>query len=144
MRQPYWYLYEGTPGGKLDMASDLCVRPDGAGYVITTVSQKWEGDIPALDGIEWLYFADVGVQRSLFVAHHEDDDEMDSYWPMNEEMTVFGFGRRGLKKFLERVPAHFAIGLCDRVEPDRVHAAINSVCQPLSVSLGSVEEIKDE
>jgi hypothetical protein len=144
MRAPYWYLYEGTPGGKLDMDSDFCVRPDGTGYTITMVSEKWEGDIPAPDGIEWLYFADPGVRRSLFVAHHEDDDEIDSYWPMNEEMTVFGFGRLGLKKFMAGIPGHFTIGLCDHVEPGELRAAVNNVCQPVSVSLGPVEEIEDE
>jgi len=144
MRPPYWFLYEGTPGGKLDMESDLCVRPAGQGYVETRVSEKWEGDIPAMDGIEWLYFADAGVRRSLYVVHHEDDSAIDSYWPMNEEMTVFGFGRLGLKKFMERIPAHFTVGLCDRVEPDRVRAVINNACQPLSISVGPVEEVTDE
>ena len=144
MRTPYWYLYEGTPGGALDMDSDLCVRPEGAGYVTTTASEKWEGDITGTDGIEWLCFTDANAERSLYVVHHEDDDEMDSYWPMNEEMTVFGFGRLGLKKFMERVPAYFTVGLCDHMEPERVHAVINNGCQPLSISLGSVEEVEHE
>lgn len=144
MRPPYWYLYEGTPGGELDMDSDFCIRPDGAGYAKTTVGQKWEGDIPVRDGAEWLYFSDVDVQRSLYLVHHEDDDETDSYWPMNEEMTVFGFGRLGLKKFIQSVPMHFTIGLCDHIEPDQVRTVINNVCQPLSVVLGPAEEVKDE
>ncbi|UCD49818.1 MAG: hypothetical protein JSW27_20100, partial [Phycisphaerales bacterium] len=144
MRPPYWFLYEGTPGGKLDMDGDLCVRPAGEGYIKTMVSEKWEGDIPASGGIEWLCFADSDVQRCLYVVHHEDDEETDSYWPMNQEMTVFGFGRLGLKKFIEGVPRHFTVGLCDHIEPNQVHAIINSVCQPLSVLLGPVEEVTDE
>ena len=112
MRTPYWFLYEGTPGGKLDMDSDYCVRPGGANGIKTLVSEKWDGDIQMENEQgEWLYFGDGN--RVLYLINHHDGNCTDSYWPMNEEMTVFGFGRLGLKKFMEKVPAQFTIGLHD-------------------------------
>jgi hypothetical protein len=139
MRTPYWFLYEGTPGGKLDMADDFCVRPDGEGFRRTSVAEKWDGDLPSTGDGEWLYFADPKQGRSLYLVHHEDDEAVDSYWPMNEEMTVFGFGRLGIKKFMQVVPAHFTIGLTDQLEPEAVRAVVDSAFRPLAISVGPAE-----
>jgi hypothetical protein len=103
------------------------------------VSEKWDGDLPSTGGGEWLYFADPEQGRSLYLVHHEDDEQVDSYWPMNKEMTVFGFGRLGIKKFMPAVPAHFTIGLTDHVEPGRVQAVINGAFQPLAIAVGPAE-----
>jgi hypothetical protein len=43
--------------------------------------------------MEWVYFADGTLQRSL-VLLHDDDDITDCYRRM-DGMTVFGFGRAG-------------------------------------------------
>jgi len=74
MRLPYWFLYEGTPGGKLDMP-----------------------------------------------------------------MTVFGFGRLGLNKYMRATPAYFTLGLTDSTDADQIHTAVNNACQPLNIALGPVE-----
>jgi hypothetical protein len=139
MRLPYWYLYEGTPGGKLDMLTDKCIRVQDQDCIMTGVDEKWQGDIQAGEGAEWLAFADPPLGRSLYIAHHEDDEAIDSYWPMNEEMTVFGFGRLGLDKYMRTVPAHFTAGLIDSLDADQIRAAVNNACQPLYVAVGSVE-----
>ena len=34
----FWFLYEGTPGGKLDAERDFVIRPDGQK---TTLDQPW-------------------------------------------------------------------------------------------------------
>jgi hypothetical protein len=86
----YWFLYEGTPGGSLDTGSDFVVRSDGTQ---TLASESWEGDIA---DEEWVYFGSPNVSRALFLAHHEDDSAIDSYRPMEGNMTVFGFGRQNL------------------------------------------------
>lgn len=138
MRMPYWYLYEGTPGGELDMDSGFCIRPAVGGYVKTLLGERWSGDIASSDGGEWIYFADPQEGCSLYIVH-EDDEEVDSYWPMNGEMTVFGFGRLDLKKFMRTVPAHFTMGLVDRTEPSQVKEVIDGVFQPLMVTVGSPE-----
>ena len=68
----YWFLYEGTPGGTLDLATDLVVRSNGTQ---TAAADKWTGD---LAGPEWAYFADPGVNRAFFAASHSEDSVVDS------------------------------------------------------------------
>ncbi|OHB75938.1 MAG: hypothetical protein A2Z25_17315 [Planctomycetes bacterium RBG_16_55_9] len=136
MRTPYWFLYEGTPGGNLDEDSDYCIRPGGPDGVRTPAKVKWDGDVSAPGGTgEWVCFGDGG--RAIFLIHHEDDEQVDSYWPMQGQMTVFGFGRSGLNKFMEIVPAHFTIGLCESSSFADVAKTIRSAYSPLSVTVGS-------
>jgi hypothetical protein len=58
---------------------------------------------------------------------------------MNREMTVFGFGRLGLDKYMRMVPAHFTLGLIDSTDAEEIRAAVNNACQPLHINLGPVE-----
>jgi len=136
MRKPYWFLYEGTPGGKLDEDTDYWIRADKAGGTRTPASVKWDGDIrdPSGPG-EWICFGDG--DRVLYLVHHEDDKAVDSYWPMRGEMTVFGFGRKGINKFIETTPAHFTVGLCDGSTFGDVAGAVNSAFIPLVVLPGN-------
>ena len=106
----YWWLYEGTPGGVLEPDKDFMVRSDNKQ---TLLSVKTYDDIPTQ---EWAYFSDPTVNRSLFVSHHEDDTSVDEYWPMNNLMTVFGFGRNGITGMLSSVPQSFTMGLMDGTE----------------------------
>ncbi|MEZ5257334.1 MAG: hypothetical protein R2705_10725 [Ilumatobacteraceae bacterium] len=57
----YWFLYEGTPGGTLDMARTQWFVP----RVSPTSSARRGEDIP---GDEWVYFADGPTNKSLFLA----------------------------------------------------------------------------
>jgi hypothetical protein len=139
MRLPYWFLYEGTPGGKLDMQTDKCIRVHGKDSIVTGVDEKWQGDIQTSEGLEWLAFADPRVGRSLYIVNHEDDEAIDSYWPMNQEMTVFGFGRLGTNKYMHSIPAHFTVGLIDSTDTNQIRTVVNSACQPLNINLGPVE-----
>jgi hypothetical protein len=134
---PYWFLYEGTPGGKLDEDSDYCVRSDGTR---TPANARWDGDLSARgETAEWLYFGDGALGRVLYLIHEEDDGAIDSYWPMNHEMAVFGFGRKDLNKYLKQVPAHFIVGFCESKEFDTVSRAIASVYRPVSITIGYPE-----
>lgn len=140
----YWFLYEGTPGGKLDPASDMVVRSDGTS---TPASDAWEAD---LAGDEWVYFTDAAQNRSLFVAHHEGDSAPDSYRLQQDDlsnpdaaMTVFGFGR--MKKtqpemFLTGTPRHFTFGLLQGTGFSANSNRILSAVKPLTVSHGSPEQ----
>ena len=125
---PYWFLYEGTPGGKLDEAGDYCVFSDGTRRAL---SERWE---QALPDPEWIYFGAANLERVLYLAHHEADQHIDSYWPMEKNMTVFGFGRDGLKKYLTDTPAQFTIGLAESSNFDDLADIIASVTQPLTIS----------
>jgi hypothetical protein len=134
MRTPYWFLYEGTPGGNpggmLDEEHGMCVRSTGER---TPIGQKWEGDIP---DPEWLYFGAGNTSRVIYLVHHEDDDATDSYWPMEGNMTVFGFGRLGLNKYMELVPAHFTIGFAEDNAYEVASKVIDSAFRELDVRLG--------
>lgn len=134
---PYWFLYEGTPGGRLDEDSDYCVRSNGTK---TPANARWDGDIAAKsETAEWLYFGDGALNRVLYLIHEEDDNEVDSYWPMNHEMTVFGFGRKDLNKYMKHLPAHFIVGFCESTDFEAVSKTVASACRPLSIVVGEPE-----
>jgi hypothetical protein len=119
----YWFLYEGTPGGKLNEKQSFLVRSTREK---TPLSQIWSQDIPAP---EWLYFASSRLDRSLILIHHEDYDLEDQYWPMESNMTVFGFGRKykTIDRLLTRSPAHFTIALCESRDFSAVERFIRSL-----------------
>ncbi len=132
----YWFLYEGTPGGTLEMETDFVVRSDGTQ---TSAGTSWDGD---LSGPEWVYFADPGVDRALFVANHANDTLIDSYYPMTEaagSMTVFGFGRKGVKAHLTATPAYYTFGLIDTVAFAPASQKINNAYRDLSVQTAPVQ-----
>ncbi|MEM9514942.1 MAG: GDSL-type esterase/lipase family protein, partial [Actinomycetota bacterium] len=129
----YWFLYEGTPGGTLDVNSDIVVRSDGT---TTTAATEWVGD---LVGTEWVSFGDPTVGRSLFVVNHQDDIATDSYRPMNGEMTVFGFGRENLSSSLEHVPGQYTFGLVDATAYNAVSPVVSEVAAPIAVQTLTVE-----
>ena len=61
-------------------------------------------------------------------------------WPMEGKMTVFGFGRKGLKKFMQRLPARFTVGLCDAATHAAAVKQINNAYRELDVTVGRVEK----
>lgn len=83
----YWFLYEGTPGGRFE-PTDLCVRP---GPKVSPLSERWES---TLQETPWVAFVSPGRKHALILVAHQRDSVAVSYRPMNNAMTVFGFGRR--------------------------------------------------
>ena len=126
----YWFLYEGTPGGLLEPQSDIVVRSDGGEANAATA---WTGD---LVGEEWAYFGDPGVDRSLYVANHQQDASVDSYYAMDGNMTVFGFGRTGITSSLTGTGRSFSVGLADGVDRAGVSGRISAAVRPVTVALG--------
>ncbi|MCB0131682.1 MAG: hypothetical protein KDD78_12570, partial [Caldilineaceae bacterium] len=144
----YWFLYEGVPGGLLDM-QDIVVRSDGT---ITDFDDAWCNDtstsvtlpasclLPGPDwSSEWAYMGDpnVGaVGRSLFAVHHEDDTKLDAYRRASGtiSMTIFGFGRYESSPLLTTVPQTFSIGLVDSVSYSTVSKAVESAYRPVTVT----------
>jgi len=119
---PYWLLYEGTPWGELDEARDFCLVSDGRRRAL---AERWDEVLPTP---KWIAFGKEGVGRVLWLHSHapEHAERRDSYWPMEGNMTVFGFGRLGLEKYLEHVPARFTVGLCESDSFDAVSRGIDS------------------
>ena len=105
----YWFLYEGTPGGKFDDNDDFFVIVSGRKYIAGNSSIN--EDISP----EWAYFGDNKMNRVLYFVHHTDDNIGDQYWPMNSDMTVFGFGRtcEGVCLGLKETPKKFTIGFSE-------------------------------
>ncbi len=129
----YWFLYEGTPGGQLEN-SDRVVRSNAAE---TAGLGSWLGDI---SGEEWVYFKDASLNQSLFVAHEQEDALTDSYRPLDNVMTVFGFGRNeGSRRYLKDVPQHFVIGLANETNHAGVGATVHDAYKPLATSMGTLE-----
>jgi hypothetical protein len=129
--RPYWFLYEGTPGGRLDLDRDWWASSDGS---IQPITESWAGKLPAP---QWVIFGDRAQVRVLFVVQHEPDEAPDQFWQMEGNMTVFGFGRqyRCCEKYLRAVPAHFTIGLVETADLDRAIKFLESAVRPLSIRI---------
>ncbi len=118
--EPYWFLYEGTPGGKLDEAGDFCLR---SRWIRTTAGESWD---EMLAHPKWVAFGSPAAGRALLLVHHDGGDETDSYRPMEHAMTVFGFGRQGLAKFLTGTDRRFTVQLVGSAMDDAIHAAVTA------------------
>lgn len=131
----YWFLYEGTPGGKLDSAKDFVLRPDGTK---TTLDQPWSQVVP------WVCFGAGESKRGFVCLNHQKPEagQSDSYvsWPFEREadgqfheMTVFGFGRKGYKELVKHVPdltarpAKFSIAFVGTADRPTAAAAVESI-----------------
>ena len=131
----YWFLYEGTPGGGLD-AGDYCVRSPG---IRTDIMTDWNGDIP---DPEWAYFGDETAGRIIYLVHHEDDQHSDQFWQMQNNMTVFGFGREYTccGRYMTAAPARFTVGLAEAASIDEALPIIEGNWRDLQVAVGEPED----
>lgn len=117
---PYWFLYEGTPGGRLDVAGGYLVASDG---VRRSLGAKWSD---AGSTADWVYFGDRASRNVLYLARKRQDQAPWQYWPMDGQMTVFGFGRElsCCGRYLHDAPARFTIGITEDRGFDAVERAI--------------------
>ena len=87
--EPYWILYEGTPGGEFN-ENDYWVRSDGTREIMKPYhlsKNQWTGHLPSP---KWVYFGDYQLERVLYYIHHEDYPYEDVLWHAGEGgMTVF-------------------------------------------------------
>lgn len=121
--EPYWFLYEGTPAGRLDLTTGFWGLPDGKRRPMT---ETWNADIK---GAEWVYFGDASSKRVLYLINHQDDDANDQFWQMESNMTVWGFGRqyRCCGKYMTAAPARFTVGFIESTEFGRIRKAVEKV-----------------
>jgi hypothetical protein len=129
----YWFLYEGVPGGTLDVNSDFLTLSDATTML---TSATWTSDIP---NEEWLFFSDPTAGRSLYLTHSVDDDKIDGYYAMNNLMTVFGFGRNNLTSYLTGTGRQFTFGLVDSTAYADIKPVIYNAYKNLGVTVGNVE-----
>lgn len=116
---PYWFLYEGTPGGSYDPAKTYFGT--NTKNLTTKIPDFYKGTID-WDELEWAYFGKNNGKTTFFVAHVNKDDQLDlmSYLGNSEEgalskdgMTVFGFGRNENTAPLLTGKNTFLIGMVD-------------------------------
>jgi hypothetical protein len=129
--QNYWFLYEGTPGGKINPGSDYLIRSDGSRL---EAGPQFDGDFP---DPEWMYVADGTINRSLFMQH-ENDSITDTFWILDDNMTVFGWGRSGSAE-LSALPAHLTIGLIDTRDYNTAKPIIEGAFAVPNISAGNPE-----
>ena len=131
----YWFQYEGTPGGSLG-AEDKIIQNNGT---TSDFDDTWIND---LDDIEWAAVADTTKDRSLYIAHLDDDSEVDSYTDLDDVMTVLVFGRSGLNT-TQRLsgPRTFVVGLVDGSTSGAISNPIVADITPFSTTAGSGESI---
>lgn len=132
---PYWFLYEGTPGGSFEPEKDYMVLSDGRKFPL---SEKWDFDLPSP---EWLYFSDPEVGRALAFYQLEDDQLSDQYWPMQGNMTVFGFSRgrnsKGSSIALNTSPVQrYVMALLETDDFDRIREAMTSAGADVQIEMG--------
>lgn len=123
--RPYWFLYEGTPWGELDLDHDYYMLSNGWRR---PVGATWTTDLP---DPEWVVFGDDRVERVLLLLQVEADSRPDQFYQMKEQMTVFGFGRehRCCGKYLTAVPAEYVVALIESNDYGGIRAAVERLRQ---------------
>ena len=133
----YWFLYEGVPGGQLQPGSDRLTRSNGDSI---PASGTWTTDIT---GDEWVFVTDQGLDRSLFLIHHQEDTKVDGYYADGTDMTIFGFGRNGNQRQLTGLPRQFTLGFVDETTVNAVRPVVNAAYKPLAIT-GANDDGDDE
>ncbi len=102
------------------------------------LAASWAEALPAP---EWLYFANDRSRRVLYLGNHQDDAAADQYWPMEGNMTVFGFGRqfRCCGRFLTAAPAMFTVDFAEWSAFAQLERAVNAATRPVKAELRAVE-----
>jgi len=127
---PFWFLYEGTPGGDYDESTAYLV--DSTGHRMPA-NELWERRLP---DPRWVYFAAPPSPYALVVWDRtpRPADTVDQYWSMEQAMTVFGFGRTvasdsGRWMHLTRTPSHFAVAMMELTDHDTMVRKIAALAE---------------
>ncbi len=136
---PYWFLYEGIPGGEYKPYRQ---------YWGTSLGGPWN-DIPDLyfnepfiHHFQWIYFGDENINRVFFMAQAETDSFPDYFAYLGntregvispDGMVVAGFGRgEDAKPYFIKPGRHFIIGFYDQqIKSPKVHKKISAYLEHL-------------
>lgn len=125
----YWFLYEGTPGGRMEYDRDFAILCTGQ---TRKLGERWTETLPAP---AWVGFASTSCNRTLLVTCHDPVEHVDQYWPMEHNMTVMGFGRDdrgGLRSLLTHAPADFTVQLIDSTNFAAARTAVDETRRAVS------------
>jgi hypothetical protein len=129
---PYWFLYEGTPGGSYQPRN--WYWGDDRGGPRTELPDHLAGS-RAIANRHWAYFGSTAAPRILVLAQHEADDIPGAFSVMGntadglaapDGMTVFGFGRgRDPVGLMRGAPRTWTLGFLEgRIETAEQHGGI--------------------
>lgn len=114
--KPYWFLYEGTPGGKYQPEDSYFGTSKGG--PLQTLQDYFKGTI-LTDQFQWMYAGSNNTPNVFYMVQVQKDDKTDmiSYLGNSEAglaskdgMTVWGFGREKEAKPLLSGQNRFVIG----------------------------------
>jgi hypothetical protein len=95
----YWFLYEGTPGGKFDPENTYFGTSNSGPEILGF--NYYTGDVYR-DKFQWTYVGHNQVNKTFYMIHCNDDDfpdmvsmlgNSDKGLKSRDGMTVFAFGR---------------------------------------------------
>jgi len=136
----FWFLYEGTPGGSVQLGNDVVVTAAGTEVPIDGTFQN------DFVGEEWAYVADKALGRSMYFAHHQDDGSVESYRLLDGRMPILGFGRGGnglnfpyLAPVVNGEPQRFTVGLADSTAYAATAETVRASYQDLMVAIGAAD-----
>ncbi|MEM9338652.1 MAG: fibronectin type III domain-containing protein [Bacteroidota bacterium] len=135
----FWILYEGTPGGTIE-ATDSLHLSTGETYSITANHPFGKVDIINVSdraiGSEWMYVSDTAGDKSFFMAV-TNDVAADTYYLLEDNMTVMGFGRSGSSPLKKEVNTTMIMGIIESRDHTQVTNTIdllwNQNAAPLSM-----------
>ncbi len=114
---PYWFLYEGTPGGKY--TPDMYYFGTNHGGPIDSLPDYYKGN-SIFENNSWIYAGHTDQEACLFMVHTTPGDEagLIGFLGNTEEgmdspdgMTVFGFGRNRNTEPLLNGSHQFTVGI---------------------------------
>ncbi len=120
----YWFLYEGTQGGRFDPSKSFWGTEKHGRRQDTPICHQ--GDPPPFhDHWKSVYFGLEGVPRILYTVIHAKEAPLNLYSYMGstekelnspDGMTVFGFGRGPGPSALLKGPLSFSIGFLETTD----------------------------
>lgn len=125
---PYWFLYEGVPGGRFEPARQYYGTDKGGPD--STQYDYFAGD-RIYDHWRWAYFGHRDAKRILYLAQIQPDAQLGTFSYLGNSadgirsadgMVVFGFGRAEGAKPLLKKTTNFILGFYESAITDlRAH-----------------------
>lgn len=133
----YWFLYEGTPGGRFEPEKQFWGNNiDGKRLDTPPIGSAETGN----GNWTWAFFGHEEVQEIFFVAQLTADEENDTFSYMGasdtgiksvDGMVVFGFGRSGGTPLMSG-PNRFLIGFHKKMPGKATYATLKTYIEKIS------------
>lgn len=132
--RPYWFLYEGTVGGRWSPRTSYFGTNRGGPRRETPFGRS-----KLYDSWRWVYFGEQAASRVLLAGQVDIDDASETLWYMGNStaeldapdgMVVFGFGRGEHGAALRGAGRRFVLGFVEQAVPDdAAHAIVAAIAR---------------